>query len=458
MHLIAACAGLTLLWVPAVPAHADSQYNFDAVAAAYGIDSTIDNPSIPLGLTVEAAGPVAQAHLSSINQSDGFAAFPYPGDAVVGVPGLVKGALLPGFPIPAYPAYANSELGSSPAEVDFPGITLSASSDQHSTHTRATAGEAAIGSVATADVTEQDSGITATASTSIQAATLGNLLSLSGVQSTATAVLGPDGKVTTSSSLAIARITVAGLNLTLPTQTPDHPGLPIPIPGIPSFQLPFPAVPLPLGGLTLATPDIGFENGVFTITLPLLGNQTFSLPASTVLGALKAVGLDVSFQNAVKSANGIVGSNLTIKTVLPAPPSNKFFNGATPVSFTIGRASASFASASVNPPTTGGLLPPPPVTSGFGGGTVDTSGTAATTVSQPAGAGLGNLGGATGGQATGAPSVTNTQPSRLQTLALERRLFSSLAPLYLALVGIGIAGTLAGQFLRYQGVRSSWKS
>lgn len=442
------------------------EFSYDAVAAAYGVDVTVNNPSLPLGLTVEVAGPVAQSHLSSVNQSDGFASFPYFSDAVQGLPALVKGAILPGFPIPELPQYASSSLGQPAANNNYPGITLQSSSTQHATSSSATAGVAATGYVSTSSIIEEDSQVTATATTTANLLQVGPLLTLGALSSTATAVLGSDGKVTTSSSMSIGRIIVPGLDLTLPFSTPSPIPVPVPVPGIPSFPIPLPPINIPFGGLHLIEPNIGFEDGQFTVQIPLLGKTKFAIPTAPLFAALNALGIDVSFQKAIVTPGGVVASNLVITTTLPALPANQYFNGATPLSFTFGRASASFAGASAAPINSGFVLPPsPPEIGGNGspvGGTVDGG-----TSLPPS---TGDLGGTTGETISTTPVTSDTMPSagslpsatagtptRMQVLAMERKLFSSLEPLYVAVLGIGVIAVFAAQFLRYLGVRSSWK-
>src|SRR5258707_540085 len=98
--------------VPITAAHADDGPSFDALANAYGVAPTITNPSLPLGLTIEGSGPVAQAHLNSIGNSDAFASTPYPGDTVAGLPGTA-GAIF-SVPIPAYPLIVTTQAGDAP--------------------------------------------------------------------------------------------------------------------------------------------------------------------------------------------------------------------------------------------------------------------------------------------------------------------------------------------------------
>ena len=102
------------------PAGADTGPTFDATATAYGVDPTIANASLPLGLTIEGAGPVATAHLDSIGDSDALGSFPYPGETVAGLPGTA-GALF-GIPTPEYPLFVTSQAGDKPKTGGAPGI------------------------------------------------------------------------------------------------------------------------------------------------------------------------------------------------------------------------------------------------------------------------------------------------------------------------------------------------
>lgn len=65
-----------------------AETTFDASAAAYGVWVTASNPSFALGLVPEGSGPTAQARLSALPRSSSLASFPYPGDGLVGLPGL----------------------------------------------------------------------------------------------------------------------------------------------------------------------------------------------------------------------------------------------------------------------------------------------------------------------------------------------------------------------------------
>jgi hypothetical protein len=429
--------------------------NFSGLAEADGFEATLSNPSIPLALVVEGAGPTAQANLTSTQESDGFASFPYPGQDVITLPGLASGAFLAGFPVPAYPLYTQTTYGDQPSNVDFPGIDLSSESNLSDCNASAVVGTSAIGMVSKAEVEENsDSSVTASSSASINGFALGSLLSITGVVSTASEVLTPDGTFTPTSSLSIGDITVPGLNLTLPTTTPTAVGIPIPIPGLPQLpRLSFPAIPIPLGGTTIASPHIGLDDGQFTITLPFLGkSQTFALPVQTVLNFFKLAGVNIAYEAAQTTANGVISPALTISTTLPAPPANNYVNGATPINLTIGLSSASIQGSETPPPS-----------DDFGSGTESTGSSLSSggnnfgfpTLGSTFGSGTGSSSGAS--SATSAPSTVSPSTESLALVGKPHPL-SSVYDLYFVLIAIGVMGTLSANFLRYLGVRKKWKS
>jgi hypothetical protein len=439
------------------------------VTAAYGFDSTIANPSIPLGLVIEGAGPTSQVHLSSIGAADAFSSFPYPGDTVTGLPGLLSGVFLGGLTVPPYPFYASTAVGAAPASVNYPGISLSSESQASQARAHAVVGTSGAGYTASAVAWQDpDATVHATASATMNVTQLGGLLTLSGVESSATEVMTPDGSIQGTSSLTIGRIGIPGLRVTIPTSTPSAVAIPIPIPGIP--QLPimkFPPIPIPFGGMTLSAPDIGFVDGVFTLTLPVGGKQTYALPAQTVLDAFKALGVTMSFQAAHKTATSIVAPALSIRTTLPAPPHNTYFNGPTPIEITLGRSSASIQGTVTpaggsdvggsSPSDVGGQTPSDVGTnpSSSTAGTTGTPGIPGTPFSS-AGSSPTNP-----SPALAAPVSHGTAlgPSSRRTLAAARRSgLGSVFDLYLILLAVGVIGIVASQVLSYVGVRSTWKS
>ena len=83
--------------------------SFSALAAADGVRVTVTVPHS--GLTNEVAdggGPSVQARVDSLGTSKAFASFPYPGDTVANLPGLVR-TLSGGVPVPDLPFFVQSD-------------------------------------------------------------------------------------------------------------------------------------------------------------------------------------------------------------------------------------------------------------------------------------------------------------------------------------------------------------
>src|SRR5581483_5368297 len=192
-------------------APADTLSTFDARAAASGVDVTIANGSIPLGLVVQGTAPVARAALDSLGTSEALAAGPYPGDLAASLPGTVK--TTSGIPLPDYPFVAATSAGDDPKEVVAPGVSLRAESRAQRSASRATVGSDSTGSTSTADAEHDDTG---------------------GAQ--ATAVARTDA------------LDAAGLVVSVPATTPKGglPDLPPLVSGQPALPKPPPSEPAPL--------------------------------------------------------------------------------------------------------------------------------------------------------------------------------------------------------------------
>src|SRR5882757_6309093 len=117
----ALAAGAAVLGaVTLAPGTARAETAYDASAVAYGARITYTSANTPLGVVPEASGPAAEARLSSLPRSSALASFPYPGDGLVGLPGLIN-AVAPGSPpLPQYPFYAHADLGDDPSSVSAP--------------------------------------------------------------------------------------------------------------------------------------------------------------------------------------------------------------------------------------------------------------------------------------------------------------------------------------------------
>lgn len=428
---------------------ADLGLTFDATAAATAFNASFSNPSIPLGISPQLAGPTAQAHLTSLGQSDGLAAFPDLGEALEGAPGVL-GAIVAA-PVPSYPLFVTTQYGDDTKQVAAPGLTLRSSSQRSVVEAQATAGQAAVGADSTARVaSDQTKGVTAFAHSVFNVIGLPGVGSMSAVESTTTVNRTPEGKLARSSSLSFGHLQVPGLAVTLPKTTPDSVPLPLPLPiPIPTLP-PFPTVPIPFGGQRVAAPDIGFVDGYFTITLPFIGGpQRFVLPAGTVLSALEAMGMQVSYEAPVETQDGLIGAALEIKTNLPSPPNNPVYNGATAVSYTVGRTVAEVRLAAAGPDQVAG--PTGPTSPGAADGPFASS--------TPSGAVDGTVG------ATGTPAQLATGPATVQPPASvgAPRLPAALASriprkgglpgIYLVVVLVASLGYLSLHALRLLGVR-----
>ena len=450
--MCAVAAGVALSVGSQRAAVADLGLTFDATASATAFNASFSNPSIPLGISPQLAGPTAQAHLTSLGQSDGLAAFPDLGEALEGAPGVLGGII--GAPVPSYPLFVTTQYGDDTKQVAAPGLTLKSSSQRSVVEAQATAGQAAIGADSTARVaSDQTKGVTAYAHGVFNVIALPGVGSMSGVESTTTVNRTPDGTLTRSSSLSFARLEVPGLAVTLPKTTPTSVPLPIPLPiPIPTLP-PFPPIPIPFGGQKVAAPDIGFVDGYFTITLPFIGGpQRFVVPAGTVLSALKALGMQVSYQAPVETQDGLIGAALEIKTNLPSPPNNPVYNGATAVSYTVGR---TVGEVRLAPGASDGVAAPTNVSS-----TPSVAADGGVSSSPPASAADGTVG-ATGTSGLSAIGAVALQPpgsaaaTRLPAAALVSRIprKGGLPGIYLVVVLVGSLGYLSLHALRLLGVR-----
>jgi hypothetical protein len=332
----ATCAGGALLWT-ASTASADAAY--EALARADGFELTISNPSIPTGIDIEGGGPGATAHQSSLGVRDADAQFPYAGQSVPGLPGTASALF--GFPAPAYPFIAATNAGSRPAKVAYPGVRLEAESGDFTTRANALIGDTgSFGAESAAKVDEARNGdVTASASTSASGLDLGSYATLSDVRSVAEVVAnGASGELTRYSTTSIGRISVPGLNITIPAQSPGAVPIPIPIPGVPNQDpIAFPPFPIPAGGTTLHDPDIGIQNGYFTVTQLEEGKpQTYLLPADAALKGFEAAGITITFQAPQKLDGGIISGTYRFTWTAPAPPDNEYYNGETKFTQTTG--------------------------------------------------------------------------------------------------------------------------
>jgi hypothetical protein len=189
---------------------------YQLVAAGDGVRITWTVPNFAvIDTPIDGGGPSAQARLDSLGQSSAFASLPYPGDAFVGLPGLLAG--FTGLPAaPAYPLYVRSSHPTVPDQkYEAPGISLSARSGADSSIGSASGGAGGDAlvthPVSRAETTRASDGtLTAMASSAVDAFVVGPL-SVRGLVSTAKVVRAPDGRPEVTSSLSAASVRVGDL-------------------------------------------------------------------------------------------------------------------------------------------------------------------------------------------------------------------------------------------------------
>jgi hypothetical protein len=328
---VAVLCGMTG-WALLPMSAANASASYEAVARASATELTIANPSLPTGLTIVGGGPSAQARQDGIGLRSANSQFPAAGDTVPTLPGT--GAALFNLPVPAYPFISATEAGSAPSRVSYPGFTLYSESADFMTLADGVVGDpGSLGARSTARIDEARSGdVTATATTSGSGFALGTYGSVSDVRSVATVVANSStGAISRATSTSIGRISVPGLNITIPAQSPQTVPIPVPVPGVPNPDpLTLPSLPIPAGGQTLRDPDIGIQNGFFTITQLEEGEKkTYVIPADAALAGFKQAGVAITFQSPQETAGGIVSGTYRFTYTASAPPENTYYNGPT---------------------------------------------------------------------------------------------------------------------------------
>ncbi len=308
-----------------------AETTFDASAAAYGVLVTVANPSTPLGLVPEGSGPTAQARLNALPRSSSLASFPYPGDGLVGLPGLM-GALVPGSPpLPDYPLYVSSELGDDPKSVTAPGIELNVESSDRLSSSRAQSVSAASGYVATARVEKlTDGSVTAIAEARQSAIALAGLATLDGIRSVAKVTAGNDAALTRSTSLEIDALRLPGVRFV----SPD--------------------------GATVVGPEFALRDGQFHLDPPTGEGKAVPIPTESFFAALRSAGIEGSYQAARQTKSGVIAPVLSLTALLPSPPDNPLgLTGATKVTLDIGQAIVQVAAQVIPDVAPPALIPTP---------------------------------------------------------------------------------------------------
>lgn len=289
----AVCAALGLAIVPLISADAQADATYAAVAEATGTRVIFTNESIPLNVAPQLQGPTASAVQNSLQQSDAYAAFPYPGEEVAGIPGVVGGAA--SVPLPAYPFVIATSFGDGAKQLSYPGIELRAESTETLTQSTATGGSTGAGGTSSARVARDGDAVVAKAVTDLDALRIGDSLVMSGLHAVATASRDSAGTLTRGSELSFTRLSAPGL-------------------------------------------VIGLTNGKFTLQNGTGAPMQNDVPVSAIAAALTGAGYPTTFQVPQETPDGIIGAGLQIQTTLPAPPAGSpgGFSGETPVTYTIG--------------------------------------------------------------------------------------------------------------------------
>lgn len=199
-------------------------------------------PQAPLigtgGGMVDVSSASAQALVDSIGRSTAYASAPYPGDIVVGLPGLVNGlgaGELP--PVPDYPLYVNSDFPAEPARRGELGpYVLDARSDALESVGSVAIGMSseslkvgAVNARSEASVDEVTGALVARAWSSVDPIAVGGLLSIGKIETVVRMemLVGEEPKIEASTDLGT--ITIAGIKVGI---TDEGLVLGAPIPGL----------------------------------------------------------------------------------------------------------------------------------------------------------------------------------------------------------------------------------
>jgi hypothetical protein len=316
--LVATLATLALSGIGPAGAELDPGSAFTAVARADALGIEYLNTAAPVfgdNAVLYGTPATAQAQVDSNGRSTAFAAAPYPGDVMVGLPANGNGvAAGSGFPalFPPYPFFVQSEYPIAPsAERTQSGITLAARSERY-----ASGGDARSGLItgdvvagaqsqasSRAEVDQVTGAITATADSRVDAFKVTDALQVGKSAGHARIVSAPGQGVVKETSFTVGSLIVNGTEL----------------------------------GVT----DHGFIIG---------DHQAPGLDPGPVLEGLRQAGIDVEFLPATGSGSSIESAGLRISQV------QDFGGQRQRVSLVLGRVSARIDGAAT-PADSGGLDP-----------------------------------------------------------------------------------------------------
>lgn len=382
--------------VPLISGNASADATYAAVAEATGTRLIFTNQSIPLNVAPQIQGPTANAKQNSLQQSDAQAAFPYPGDDIAGVPGVVGGAI--GVPLPAYPFVIATSYGDGAKQLSYPGVELRSESTSTLTQATATGGSTGAGATSSARVARDGDAVVAKAVSDADALRIGDSLVVSGLHAVVTAARDETGKLTRTSTLSFTSMSGPGFS-------------------------------------------IGLKDGKFSLQNGTEPATEADNPLALAAAALSMNGYPTVFQDAQETPDGIIGAGFQIQTTLPAPPEGMpgGFSGETPVTYTFGllRAEVSYQ---VQPNAPAGEVP-----------AVDSAGLpAAPALPGVDAAGLPNTVPGFGTVGTVGTGVPNIDLASLQ--ATRAAVGSDVGWIYLMVAAVGLAA-VGGCAVLYRGAR-----
>jgi hypothetical protein len=193
-------------------ARAASSYTANADARLFAVDFTT-TPPILFDPLFDGGSSVAQAQIDSLGGTAAFAADPYPGSTVLGLPGLLASNGVPTSSAPTYPLVVSSDQANPSGHREAGTIVLDAQSQPNTSSSSATDGAASSQSTATAD---PDTGEAhAHAEATISSLQLSSTLSLNGVRTSADVTKAPSGTLERTASFEVSSLTVLGQQVAL---------------------------------------------------------------------------------------------------------------------------------------------------------------------------------------------------------------------------------------------------
>jgi hypothetical protein len=337
------------LWVPRSSSQTTNGFSGEADAA--GITVTAATQEDPTGTTFQGAGPVTTALVSSVPDSQAFAADPYPGKDLLNLANIV-GAMSPA-PLPSYPvAVQSASPGQGQASLAQPGYSIRAASGPTSSEGSAEAGVVSSGtSFASVQsdskvVAAPDGSVDALATTAADAVVVGPL-TISAVRSRAESVLDAAGNVKSTSSLVIGEVAVNGVAVGFTDKGLTIAGTDTPLPSAGPL-----AAVLQQAGVTFtylaAAPQ---PNGVTAPGVALTAKQTDPNGKTVTITYI----LGQATTSAAPTAGGPTfgGGSATFGNLGPATPS-----AATPAPATNPVSALSLPTTGAGTPTTGGVGSP----------------------------------------------------------------------------------------------------